>query len=109
MGTDLGRVLPNMYGVQSRYVLVLPAPEYITKCWTRIEYESAAAHASERILFLLDRGALPDDLPKGLVYRGGSNGKMIGPIDAVRSKLSSRSRRTSLAGTCTALGCRRPR
>jgi hypothetical protein len=88
-GTDLSRVLPNTYGVQSRYVLVLSTPEYVTKYWTRIEYESAAAHAPERIL-LLDLGALPDNLPKGLVYRGGSNAEMIGLIDALRSKLSSR-------------------
>jgi hypothetical protein len=88
-GTNLSRVLPNTYGVQSRYVLVLSTPEYVSKYWTRIEYESAAAHVPERIL-LLDLGALPDNLPKGLVYRGGSSAEMVGLIDALRSKLSSR-------------------
>jgi hypothetical protein len=41
---------------------VLSTPEYVTKYWTSIEYESAAAHAPERII-LLDLGALPDYIP----------------------------------------------
>jgi hypothetical protein len=68
---------------------MMTSTTYVSKYWTRIEYESAAAHVPERIL-LLDLGALPDSLPKGLVYRGGSSAEMVGLIDALRSKLSSR-------------------
>ena len=88
-GTDLSRVLPNTYGVQSKYVLVLSTPEYVSKYWARIEYESAATRVPDRIL-LLDLGALPDNLPKGLVYRGGSSAEMVGLIDALRSRILGR-------------------
>lgn len=86
-GTDLNRVLPNTYGVQSRYVLVLSTPRYVAKHWTRVEFEAVAARGPERIL-LLELGALPADLPPGLVYRGGSSGEMIGLITAIRAKLA---------------------
>ena len=86
-GTDLNRVLPNTYGVESRYVLVLSTPTYIAKHWTRVEFDAAAASRPDRIL-LLDLGALPSDLPKGLVYRGGSSGELIGLIAAIRKKVT---------------------
>lgn len=88
-GSDLNRVLPNTYGVQSKYVLVLSTSHYVSKYWTKLEYESVASKAPDRIL-LLDLGALPSDLPTGLVYRGGSNTEMIGLMDALRSKLTGR-------------------
>ncbi len=86
-GTDLNRVLPNTYGVQSRYVLVLSTPRYIAKHWTRVEFDAVAASAPDRIL-MLELGALPDDLPQGLVYRGGSSAELIGLIGALRQKLA---------------------
>jgi AAA domain/TIR domain len=43
-GTDLARVLPNTYGVQSRSVLVLCTSRYVAKHWTRVEFDSVAAH-----------------------------------------------------------------
>ncbi|MGW1681969.1 AAA family ATPase [Saccharopolyspora sp. NPDC002376] len=87
-GTDLVRCLPNIYGVQSKHVLVLSTKVYKTKHWTRIEYDSVVARAPERIL-LLDCGALPDDLPDGMVYRGSSPGELIGLVAALRDKLAA--------------------
>jgi len=86
-GTELSRVLPNTYGVQSRYVLVLCTPNYVTKHWTRVEYDAAALKAPDRIL-LLELGELPADRPPGLVYRGSSPGELVGLIDALRNKLT---------------------
>ncbi|MGM1062336.1 TIR domain-containing protein [Saccharothrix sp. Mg75] len=85
-GTDLNRVLPNTYGVASRYVLVLCTPVYVAKHWTRIEYDAVATRAPERIL-LVGLGELPADLPDGLVYRGGSPGELVGLVSAIRDKL----------------------
>jgi hypothetical protein len=85
-GTDLNRVLPNTYGVQSRYVLVLSTPNYVAKHWTRVEYEAVAQKAPDRIL-LLDLGELPADIPPGMVYRGTSAGELVGLIGALRAKL----------------------
>ena len=87
-GADLNRVLPNTYGVQSRFVLVLSTHDYVVKYWTRMEYDAIAAKAPNRIL-LLDLGELPTDLPPGLVYRGGSAGELVGLIGALRKKLAS--------------------
>jgi hypothetical protein len=85
-GTDLNRVLPNTYGEQSRYVLVLSTDHYVRKHWTRVEYEAVAATAPDRIL-MLDLGALPDDRPEGLVYRGTSPAELVGLLDALRRKI----------------------
>lgn len=93
-GADLNRVLPNTYGVQSRFVLVLSTHDYMVKYWTRMEYNAIAAKAPNRIL-LLDLGELPTDLPPGLVYRGGSAGELVGLIGALRKKLASLSVRPS--------------
>jgi hypothetical protein len=87
-GTDLSRVLPNTYGVQSRYVLVLSTPHYVTKYWTRMEYDAVAARSPDRIL-LLDLGELPPNLPQGLVYRGSSKAELIGLVGALRTKLGA--------------------
>jgi hypothetical protein len=86
-GGDLIRVLPNTYGVQSRYVLVLSTPHYVAKYWTRIEYESVARTHPDRIL-LINMGELPPDRPRGLVYRGSSPGELVGLISALRKKLA---------------------
>ncbi|HKS47516.1 MAG TPA: AAA family ATPase [Amycolatopsis sp.] len=85
-GTNLTRVLPNTYGVRSRYVLVISTEVYATKYWTQIEYDAVANEAPERIL-LLDCGKLPDNIPEGLVYRGSTPAQMVGLIDALREKL----------------------
>jgi AAA domain/TIR domain len=85
-GTELSRVLPNTYGIQSKYVLVLSTSHYVSKYWTRIEFDAAATLVPDRIL-LLDLGELPSDCPKGLVYRGSSAAEMVGLIGALRRKL----------------------
>jgi AAA domain/TIR domain len=87
-GTDLTKVLPNIYGVQSEHVLVLSTPAYVAKHWTRVEYEAVASRTPGKIL-LLDHGALPKDIPPGLVYRGSSPGQLVGLIPALRKKLSA--------------------
>ncbi|MFG1645511.1 TIR domain-containing protein [Amycolatopsis sp. NPDC049252] len=86
-GTNLSKVLPNTYGVSSRYVLVISTEIYATKYWTQIEYEEAASKASDRIL-LLDCGKLPDHIPDGVVYRGSTPAQMVGLVDALREKLA---------------------
>jgi hypothetical protein len=85
-GDDLYRILPNTYGVQSRLVLVLSTEKYVAKYWTRVEFDAVARQHPQRIL-IVDIGALPDDLPKGLVYRGSSPGELVGLVDALRRKL----------------------
>jgi hypothetical protein len=85
-GTDLFRLLPNTYGVQSRYVLVLSTKYYVRKHWTMIEFTSVASVQPGRILFV-DLGGLPPDLPQGLVYRGSSQAELIGLIRALEQKL----------------------
>jgi hypothetical protein len=87
-GSDLNRVLPNTYGVQSSYVLVLSTQNYVDKYWTKVEYDAVASHAPNRIL-LLDMGALPAELPPGLVYRGSSAAEMVSLVDALQQKLTN--------------------
>lgn len=87
-GTNLHRVLPNTYGVESRFVLVLSTEHYVKKYWTKLEFHSVAREFPERILFL-DMGGLPDEMPKGLVYRGTSQAELIGLISALECKLGA--------------------
>jgi hypothetical protein len=87
-GTDLHRVLPNTYGVESRFVLVLSTDHYVRKYWTMLEFGFITRLCPERILFL-DMGGLPDGLPKGLVYRGTSRAELIGLIPALEHKLGT--------------------
>lgn len=99
-GSDLNRVLPNIYGVESTYVLVLSTQNYVDNYWTKVEYDAVATRAPDRIL-MLDMGALPAALPPGLVYRGGSRAEMVGLVEALRQKLQYHrsghsSRRTSI-------------
>lgn len=86
-GSDLNEVLPNTYGVQTKFVLVLSTEHYVSKHWTTLEYEAVAAQAPDRIL-LLDLGARPEDLPDGLVYRGSTPAEMVGLMSALRAKLA---------------------
>jgi len=86
-GSDLNKVLPNTYGVQSRYVLVLSTQNYVDCYWTKVEFDAVTTRAPGRIL-LLDLGALPADLPHAFVYRGSSPAELVGLIDALREKLA---------------------
>ncbi len=86
-GSDLNKVLPNTYGVQSRFVLVLSTKNYIDHYWTMVEFHAAATQAPARIL-MLDMGALPADLPQGIVYRGSSPAELVGLMKALRDKLA---------------------
>lgn len=85
-GIDLHRILPNTYGVRSRFILILSTDHYVKKYWTKLEFRSIAQTFPERILFM-DMGGLPDEIPKGLVYRGTSQAELIGLISALEHKL----------------------
>jgi hypothetical protein len=86
-GRDLNLLLPNTYGVGSRFVLVLSTQAYVTRHWTLAEYRAVADAHPERLL-LLEAGTLPPDLPEGLVYRGTSAGELVGLVAALQQKLS---------------------
>jgi hypothetical protein len=85
-GTDLNHVLPNTYGMLSRYILVLSTEHYVQKHWTRVEFDAAATAAPNRIL-LLAMGVLPSDCPAGLVCRGSGPEDMLELIPTLRKKL----------------------
>lgn len=87
-GSDLNRVLPNTYGVNSTFVLVLSTSSYVDKYWTRVEFDAVASRAPDRIL-LVDLGALPPDLPRGLVCRGSSPAELVGLTSVLRAKLAA--------------------
>ena len=61
---------------------------YVDKYWTKVEYDAVASHAPNRIL-LLEMGALPANLPPGLVYRGSSAAEMVSLVDALQQKLAN--------------------
>ncbi|HEX9731342.1 MAG TPA: TIR domain-containing protein [Thermoanaerobaculia bacterium] len=84
-GKDLNRALPHVYGVQSRFVLVLSTAAYVRKHWTRIEFE--AARAREGRLLVVNLGELPPDMPQDVVYREGSLVQTVRLLDVLREKL----------------------
>lgn len=45
LGEDLGGYLPDVYGEQSRYCVVVVSENYANKVWTRLEFKSAIAGA----------------------------------------------------------------
>jgi hypothetical protein len=61
-------VLPQTYGVNARYVLALTSAAYVKKHWTNVEWQ-AALSGSARKLLVMEYGALPPDMPAGLIYR----------------------------------------
>lgn len=84
-GEDLSKVLPKIYGVDARYVLVLSTSAYCRKHWTRTEFE--AAREREKKLLVVNLGELPSDMPPDVVYREGSLADMVGILDVLRKKL----------------------
>lgn len=86
-GKDLNRALPHVYGVQSRFVLVLSTAAYVRKHWTRIEFE--AARAREGRLLVINLGELPPDMPQDVVYRKGTLIETVRLLDVLREKLRS--------------------
>jgi hypothetical protein len=86
-GQHLYQVLPHVYGVDSRYVLVLSTNAYVRKHWTRVEFE--AARALNHHLLVVNLGMLPEDMPPDVVYRGGALADMISLLDVLRERLSA--------------------
>ena len=85
-GQGLNQVLPQVYGVESRYVLVLSTEAYVRKHWTRVEFE--AALALHDALLVVNLGDLPADMPPNVVYRNGDLVDMINLLDVLRERLS---------------------
>jgi hypothetical protein len=87
-GEDLDKVLPNIYGVRSRFVLVLSTDHYIRKHWTQVEYNAVVTSNPGRIL-LIKLGAIPTDLPRNIAHWGGSTSDLIGLVSALLGKLKT--------------------
>lgn len=88
-GQDLNRALPNTYGVDSRYVLVLSSGSYVEKHWTKTEFSAALNALGDGRLMIVKLGALPPDLPPGLVFIDASPANLVNLVDTVRKKIGS--------------------
>ena len=86
-GEDLDRLLPNLYGARSRFVVVLSTTSYVRKHWTLVEFQAARERDPKRILFV-SLGGMPPDWPKGLVYYDGRPGQLIRLASEIRKVLS---------------------
>jgi len=86
-GEDLARVLPKLYGVESRFVLVLSTKAYCDKHWTRVEFD--AARGSKNQLLVVNLGQLPENMPEDVVYRNGSRAQLVGLLDDLRTRIRS--------------------
>ncbi len=86
-GQNLNQALPNVYGVDSPFVLVLSTRAYVQKHWTQIEFEAARNRAGR--LLVVNLGELPPDMPADVVYREGSLVETVGLLDSLRKKLRS--------------------
>jgi hypothetical protein len=93
-GEDLNRLLPHVYGQQSRYVLILSSKDYVRKHWTKFEFE-ATLRTMRRRLLLVDLGAIPESMPEDVVYRPSSPDALISLIPTLKQKLSQRPRGSS--------------
>jgi hypothetical protein len=86
-GEHLSRVLPQIYGVDARYVLVISTAHYVAKHWTLVEFEEA--RASGTMPLVVDLGALPPDLPADVVCWRGAPAHLVGLLDALRVRLGA--------------------
>ena len=87
-GCDLYRVLPNLYGQQAATVLVLCTSHYLTKHWTRIEYDAVRAAHGERIVLLSLDGHLPADWPEGHLYIDGKPENLVRVVDQLVDRVA---------------------
>jgi hypothetical protein len=86
-GQDLNKALPNTYGVDSRFVLVLSSESYVRKHWTQIEFSIALNSLSDGHLLVVNFGKLPPDMPPNLVFMDASPANLVGLIENIRRKL----------------------
>jgi hypothetical protein len=87
-GQDLDRLLPNLYGARSRFVVVLCTERYVRKHWTVVEFQAARERDPKRIL-LVSFDAVPPDWPNGLVFYDGRPSQLIRLASDIRRVLSS--------------------
>ncbi len=87
LGQDHGRLTPNTHGVQSSYVLIVSTPRYVQRHWSTTEWAAIVDAQPDRVL-LLDFGALPSDLPNGVVVRRGDAGDIQSLIEALGAMLT---------------------
>ena len=86
-GAQLGDALPQIYGEQSRFVLVLSSEAYLAKYWPRVEFRAAKQRLGDSLL-VVDAGMLPPDLPSDLVYRQGDAASMVSLLTVLRDRLT---------------------
>jgi len=85
-GKDLDDQLPRIYGVESRFTLVLSTEPYVQKHWTRVEFDAALLRGAS--LLVVDLRALPNGMPTELIYRTSTPEGIPEVIDALRRKLA---------------------
>lgn len=85
-GENLNKVLPNTYGVNSRYVLILSTQRYVQKQWTIVEFNAALKENPNKLL-IVNFGALPSQIPEDLVYQNANSETLVYLIESLRNKL----------------------
>jgi hypothetical protein len=88
-GQDLNKALPNTYGVESRFVLVLSSATYVRKHWTRVEFAAARNSLGDGRILIVKLGALPPDTPRDLVFMESNPENLLSLIDSLKRKLSN--------------------
>jgi hypothetical protein len=88
-GQDLNKVLPNTYGVDSKFVLVLCSESYVRKHWTMVEYKATTNALGEGRVLIVSLGALPPDAPAGIVYRNSSAASLVTMASTLKDKVRS--------------------
>jgi hypothetical protein len=87
-GQPLSQVLPAIYEVEARHVLVLSSAYYVRKHWTKLELDAVMRGAPGRLL-MVDLGAWPEDVPSDWVAIRGDEAGMVRLVPALRSRLSA--------------------
>ena len=87
-GHDLNTVLPQTYGVESRFVLVLSSESYVNKYWPGVEFAAASKSAGDGRLLVVNLGKLPAAMPRDLVFMDANHASMVGLVETIKEKLS---------------------
>jgi len=80
-------VLPHVYGVDAKYILVLSTEAYLHKHWTRVEYDAVREGKNGRLL-LLDLGARPTDYPDDEIYIPGTPQELVRLVSLIKTRIS---------------------
>jgi hypothetical protein len=87
-GQDLNKVLPNTYGVDCRFVLVLSSASYVKKHWTKLEFAAALQALGHERILLVDLGERPEDMPHDVVFLPATPANLVTLTNTIRGKLS---------------------